>query len=141
MTEAIQPVNRKPGIVIFVAILNFISSVFWFLGVLLGAFFLAFGQAVDLFQRTVTQINQTFTSAGVTMGMTVVSAVVLVTCLVFSIFHLFVAVGLLGGRRLAWYFQLVSCTFGLLFLPYGTILSAVILIFFFQSSVRDYFKV
>ena|SRR3989338_5678865 len=132
---------KKPGIVIFVAILNFISAMFWLSGVLFSILFLALGQAADLFQRTVTQLNQTLTSAGFSIGLTVVCSVVGTVCAAFALFHLLLALGLLKANRVAWYAQLVSGTLGLLFLPYGTIISIVILVFFFRAPVRDYFKV
>lgn len=141
MAETIPVTVKKPGIVIFVAILNFVSAAFWLAGVLFSILFLVVGQAADLFQRTVTQLNQTLTSAGLSIGLTVVCAVVGTVCAAFVVFHLLLALGLLKGNRAAWYLQLVSSTLGLLFLPYGTIISIVILIFFFRGPVRDYFKV
>ena len=140
MVEAIPPAVKKPGVVIFVAILNFVSVAFWLAGTLFSILFLSLGQAVDLFQRTVTQLNQTLTSAGLSIGLTLVCAVVMFVCAVFALFHALLAVGLLKGHKAAWYLQLVSSTFGLLFLPYGTVLSVVILIFFFRAPVRDFFK-
>ena len=68
------------------------------------------------------------------------------------IFFLMIGVGLLRGKRYGWYFQVAMSTFGLLglplsflsgtffVLPIGTILNILILVFFFQPSVRDHFK-
>ena len=141
MNETASPAVKKPGIVIFVAILNFVSAAFWLLGVLFSILFLSLGQAIDLFQRTMTQLNQTLTSAGLSIGLTVVCTAVMAYCAAFAIFHALLGLGLLKGNKVSWYLQLVSSTFGLLFLPYGTILSVIILIFFFQAPVRDYFHV
>ena len=59
----------------------------------------------------------------------------------FLLFFLFLGLGLLKGKRLAWYFQIAMSTIGILGFPIGTILNGAILVLFFQAPIRDYFKV
>ena len=147
MTEEI----KKPGIVIFVAVLHFFSvafftglSLFCVLAMLFGA---AWG-IDDYFTRQMAQ----FSPPNFSYGLTLIFGVALFVFVCFAAFFLTVALGLLKGKKFAWYLQIVFSTLGLLsfplglvwsivVLPFGSVLNIVILIFFFQSRVRDYFKV
>ena len=67
-------------------------------------------------------------------------------------FFLVLGIGLLKGKKFAWYLQVAVSILGLLSvpltllwsvftLPFGAILNIIILVFFFQPRVRDFFKV
>jgi hypothetical protein len=62
-------------------------------------------------------------------------------CLFFVLYHMITGVGLLRAKKTAWFLQLLSAVIGLGFLPYGTVISVVILVTFFQRGTRDFFKV
>ena len=141
MSEVIHEPSRTPGIVIFVAVLNFLSSGVFFVLSVLSTVVLIFGNVMGIYDFVTRQITQHYQTPNVSLGFNFVFAGFLVVSLVFMLFFVMVGVGLLKGKRLAWYFQVALSVMGLLGIPFGTILNIVILIFFFQSPVRDYFKV
>ena len=145
--------GKKPGIVIFIAITHFFSSAlffFLFLFSLLAIFFGAAWGIDDFFSRQMTQVAP---AANFSYGLTLIFGAALAVFLSFFIFFLSMAIGLLKGKKFAWYMQVASSIFGLLglplgfvsaalfVLPIGAIINIVILIFFFQPRIRDYFKV
>ena len=141
MNDAIQESKKKPGIVIFVAILNFFSSTAWFLGAALFAMLLVFGNAVGFYQTITSQLQERLAGQNLSVGLNVVFSFFLALSLCFAVFHLLVGVGLLKGKGAAWYVQIVTAIMGLVLIPYGTVVSVVILVFFFRSNVRNFFKV
>ena len=66
-------------------------------------------------------------------------------------FFLMLGIGLVRGKKFAWYLQIAVSTMGLLglplsvtgllLLPLGALLNVAILVLFFQNPVRSYFKV
>ncbi len=141
MTEATQESSKTPGIVIFVAVLNFLSSGLFLLFSFLSLVALAFGNVMGIYDFVTRQITQFTQPQNLTLGLNFVFGSFLVISLTFLAFFLILGLGLLKGKKLAWYFQIAMSVIGLLGIPFGTILNVIILIFFFQPSVRDYFKV
>ncbi len=143
MTEttptAVKP--RTPGIVIFVAVLNFLSAGLFFLFSFLCLMFLVFGNILGLYDVVSKHIVQYYQPPNLSLGMNFVVISLLVICAMFMSFFFILGISLLKGRRMAWYFQIALSILGLLGIPFGTILNIVILIFFFQTPVRDYFEV
>lgn len=140
MTDPIQT-SRTPGIVIFVAVLNFIASFFLFLLAGVSAMLLALGNAASFYNEVTSRINQVYSQYNLSMGMNLLFGILLMGGLAFAVFYLLIGVGLLKGQKLAWYFQIALSAFGLLGFPLGTVINAIILIFFFQQNIRTYFKV
>ena len=156
MVETAVETPRTPGIVIFAATLNFASAAGWFAGVLFSGLFLFLGNAIEVYQKFLAELkrvyldmssrmnwtaNQPVTDADYVALFNVVFVVLGLFCLFFVIYHLITGVGLLRARKTAWFLQLVSAVIGIAFIPYGTVISVVILVTFFQNSVRDHFKV
>ena len=141
MTELLNEPQKKPGIVIFVAILNFFSAAAWFFGAALFTALLVFGNAIGFYQTITTRLQERLASRNLSVGLNAVFSFFLVLGLFFAIYHLLLGIGLLKGKSAAWYVQIVAAIIGLILIPYGTVMSILILIFFFQSNVRNYFKV
>jgi hypothetical protein len=144
MTDTIDLSKPKtPGIVIFAAILNFISTAIFFAGSFVCALVIIFGNAFGVREAVTKQIQaaQTAGAGDATYAVMIVFAVILVVLLIFGLFYLFLGLGLLKGQKWAWYVQIGLSILGLLGFPLGTVIGAVILFFFFQHSIREYFKV
>ncbi len=133
--------TQKPGVVIFVAILNFISAFWWFLGVMGCLAIVLFGSSVAIFSRAVNQVSTTLSDRGLAIGVTAVFFIALVLAALFFAFHLVIGLGLLKAKKYGWYAAVTSAVLGLVFVPWGTILSILILVLFFQRNVREFFKV
>ncbi len=152
MSEISNEASKKPGIVIFVATLHFFSAtLFLFLSLfcVLAMFFGAAWGIDDYFTRQMTQMVP---AANFSYGLTLIFGVALFVFLCFFSFFLVMGIGLLKGKKFAWYLQVAFSTLGLLslplgflwslfILPIGSIFNVVILFFFFRSRVRNYFKV
>ena len=142
MTEIIQNESpRTPGIVIFVAVLNFISMAFFFFLSILSLIVLIFGNVMGIYDFITKQITTYRPQVNVSIGFNVFFILMLVFGIIFFLFYLVEGIGLLRGKKYAWYFQVALSVLGLLAFPIGTVLNAVVLIFFFQSSIRGYFKI
>ncbi len=141
MTETIVEPRKTPGIVIFVAILNFLSTGFFFLLSVLSVMVLVFGNIMGAYDFVTRQITQYTQNTNFSLGLNFVFVILLLVSLSFIVFFFLMGIGLLKGSRLAWYFQVALSVLGLMGFPFGTVLNVLILIFFFQSSVREYFKV
>ena len=142
MTEVANESQRTPGIVIFVAVLNFLSSILFFLFTALSLAVLVFGNIMGIYEFVQSRISHFYTApANFSLGVNVLFGIFLAVSVFFLFFFVLVGIGLLRGKKIAWYFQVALSVMGLLGFPFGTLLNVVILIFFFQSSVRDYFKV
>ncbi len=141
MNDPISLESRKPGIVLFVAVLNFISAAMMsalFLFSLLGLFF---GSALSVMETVSRRLSEVAASANLSFGVTFIFAVLFFISASFLIFFIWVGVGLLKANKAAWYVQIALSILGLLSIPFGTVINTVILVFFFQRPVRDYFKV
>ncbi|OIO38024.1 MAG: hypothetical protein AUJ72_03330 [Candidatus Omnitrophica bacterium CG1_02_46_14] len=132
---------KKPGIVIFVSILNFFSAAAWFFIASIFTMLMIFGNAVGFYQSITNQIQEKLANQNYSIGLNVIFSFFLGLGLFFALYHLILGIGLLKGKGAAWYVQIVTAIIGLILIPYGTIVSIVILIFFFQSNVREFFKV
>ena len=141
MTDVTHESSKTPGIVIFVAVLNFLSSGLFFIFSILSLVALVFGNVMGIYDFVTRQITQFTQPQSLSLGLNFVFGSFLLISLTFLAFFLFIGLGLLKGKKLAWYFQIAMSVLGLLGIPFGTILNVIILIFFFQPSVRDYFKV
>ena len=135
-TLLIKP--RKPGIVIFVSVLNFISAAFCAAAFIFSIIALLFGSSMNL-QRTITEQYPQVTD--LSFGFTFLFLLIFVFSAFLLAFFLFIAIGLLKGNKIAWYLQIIMSVAGLLGFPMGTVVNLVILIFFFQPPIRNYYKV
>jgi hypothetical protein len=142
----------KPGIVILVAILNFFSTATFFSLALLSALAIVFGSAWGVDAYVSQQMANYASNPNFTYGLTIFFAVATAMFFALALFFLTIGLGLLGGKKFAWYLQVAMSTLGLLglpltlvasafVLPLGAVLNIVILVMFFQNSVRSYFKV
>lgn len=132
---------KTPGIVIFVAILNFISVSFLGLFSLFLLVALIFGNVMGVYDLAQQALTQYATTPNFSYGLTFLFAMALAVALAFVSFFILVGIGLLKGKKLAWYFQVAMSVIGLLGFPVGTLLNTVILVLFFQPTVRNFFKV
>ena len=153
MTDPSIETPKKPGVVIFVAILHFFSGglfVFLSLFCVLAMFFGAAWGIDDYFARQVTQVAP---AANFSYGLTLIFGAALVVFLGFLTFFLTLGIGLLKGKKFAWYLQVAFSTLGLLglpmsflgaaffVLPAGAVFNIVVLVLFFRARVRNFFKV
>ena len=152
MTEPSMGTVKKPGIVIFVSIFHFFSAAFFLLLSLFCILAVFFGAAWGMDQYFTRQVAQVAPTANFSYGLTFIFGAALFVFLCFFSFFLTVGIGLLKGRKFAWYLQVACSTLGLLslplgflwsllILPIGAIFNIVILISFFRPRVRAYFKV
>jgi hypothetical protein len=141
MTDAIAPERKTPGIVIFVAVLNFISTAFFLLLAVLAVMVLVFGNFVGIYDYMSSQVARYSPQIKLTLGVNIVMGLLLAVSAFFCVFHLVTGIGLLKGKKIFWYIQIALSVLGLLGFPIATILNTIILVFFFQSATRDYFKV
>ncbi len=136
--------KKRPGIVLFVAVLNFIVAFFaacWF-GICAVALLL--GSAMGIYQAVMNEVSQRMPSmntANFGVGLNFIFGFFLSMSLVTLVLAIWIGLSLLKGKKFAWYVQVAFSVLGLFGFPIGTILNAVILLFFFQHSTRDYFKV
>ncbi|MBI4353460.1 MAG: hypothetical protein HY593_06025 [Candidatus Omnitrophica bacterium] len=141
MDEKTSGSSRIPGSVIFVAILNFLSAALFLLLILGAIGALVFGNFVGVYEYFLRQVSERYPQINISFGLNFLFGLVLAVGLLFFTLFLFIGAGLLKGKRIAWYLQIVSSVLGLFNYPLGTVLSAAILVFFFQNSVRSFFKV
>src|SRR3989338_7668027 len=141
MSEQTAEAKGTPGVVIFVAILNFIASFFLFLLAAICAVLLIFGNAAGFYDAVTKQVNQVYGQYNLSIGLNVLFGILLMVGLFFAVFYLVVGIGLLKGRKLAWYFQIALSGIGVISFPFGTVINVIILIFFFQQNIRSFFKV
>ena len=141
MNEVVNEPKSKPGIVIFVALLNFFSSMAWLIGAALFTALLIFGNAVGFYQTITNRLQERLAGQNLAIGLNAVFSFFLILSLFFAGFHLLIGIGLLKAKGAAWYVQIVTAIMGLILIPYGTVVSIVILVFFFRSNVRSFFKV
>ena len=139
MTESVSPEVRKPGIVLFAAVLNFTGAA---LIALVMIFFLSI-LVVHGTSRLVQNISgrvpnmEAYGPAGVIVAI----VVILIFLAGLMAISLVTGFGLLKARKFAWYFQIIISLTGLFFVPLGTVLNGIVLFFFFRHSARDYFKI
>jgi hypothetical protein len=156
MNDVSAQAPRTPGMVIFAAILNFASAAAWFAGFLFSALFIFLGNALAIYQRFLEELkrayanvsahmqwtaNQPLTDTDLSVLFNSFFILMALFCLFFVLYHMITGVGLLRAKKTAWFLQLLSAVIGLGFLPYGTVISIVILVTFFQRGTRDFFKV
>ncbi len=142
MSESIIPEIRKPGIVLFTAVLNFISASMMSALCFFSLLGLIFGSALGVTEAMSRRLNDYAASTHVSLGINIIFIILLTTSLLFTGFYIWQGLALLKGKKAAWFIQIALSVLGLLWLPpFGTILSIVILVFFFQNRVRDHFKV
>lgn len=132
---------KTPGIVIFVAILDFISVSFVAVVGLIALMGLVFGNVMGLYDMISSQMSQYTQSPNFTYGFAFILACALLVCSLIAGFFITLGICLLKGKRLAWYFQVAMCVIGLFGFPFGTVVNGVILFLFFRNNVREYFKV
>ena len=129
---------KTPGMVIFTAVLNFLSAAFFLFWFLVSLFVLIFRNFMGVYDFIAREYPRMMS---LSFGLTFLFGIVFVAGLFFFLFFLAVGIGLLKGEKIAWYFQIALSIAGLIIFPVGTALNAAILIFFFQAPIRDYFKV
>ena len=140
MTDTTESATKTPGIVIFVAILNFLTTAVFFLLAAISVMGLLFGNIFGIYEYMTQRLSQ-YSHANPSVGLSLLFIIFLAVSVTFLFCFLFLGIGLLKGRRLAWYFQIALSVLGLLSFPVGTLVNAVILVLFFQAPTRDYFKV
>jgi len=151
MSELQNTSVRKPGIVILVAIPNFIFAAFFLMWAGFMALAIVFGAAWGVDTYVSQQMSQYATSPNFSYGLAWLFGGAAAFCLIIAMYFILLGVGLLGGKKFAWYLQVATSTVGLLGLPLGVtgifllplsaIINIVILVLFFQPRIRDYFKV
>ena len=141
MTDTAQPNGKIPGVVIFTAILNFISVAFFLFVSALSLLAIIFGNILGVADFVSQQISRYSAQPNFSYGITFVFLSILLVSLLFLFYFLFIGIGLLNGKTLAWYLQIAMSILGLLGFPIFTILNAIILFSFFGVPVRKYFNV
>ena len=151
MNEMQNTAPRKPGIVILVAIPNFIFAAFFLMWTAFMALAIVFGAAWGFDAYVSQQISQYAPNPNFSYGLAWLFGGVAAVCLVSAMYFILLGAGLLGGKKFAWYLQVATSTVGLLglplsvtgifLLPLSAIINIVILVLFFQPRIRDYFKV
>ena len=141
MTETTDQAGKTPGVVIFTAVLNFISVAFFLFVAGLSLLAVIFGNILGLAGFVSQQISRFSPSPNFSYGLTFVFLTIFFVSLISLLYFLFIGAGLLNGKTLAWYLQIAMSILGLLGFPIFTILNGFILFSFFRAPVREYFKV
>jgi len=141
METSVTALPGKPGSVIFVAILNFISaacalSISFLLGLIL-----VFGNLIGLKDYAADRAVEFAPSINWPTAMNLFVGFFTTVSFLLGLGYLFLGIGLLSGKGWSWYVQIALAVIGLLFPPIGTIVSLFVLAFFFQSETRTFFKV
>lgn len=131
----------RPGIVFFAAILNFVMALLWIAASAAVFLVMGLGVAARLSQTAASYVPAWTPDASSLIVLVTVGVTILVVTLSSAVMFLFVGVGLLKGNGVAWYLQAVLSVLGLFFVPIGTALNALILVFLFQKTTRDFFKI
>ena len=142
---------KRPGIVLFAAILHCLSVLLFTSLSLFCVVAMVFGSVWGIDDYFTKQMPQ-YAPPNFSYGLTILFGMALFVFLCFTGFFLFMAFGLLSGKKTAWYLQvgmsvlgLLSFSLGFLWslpaLPIGTVLNILILFLFFQPRVREYFRV
>ncbi len=143
---------KAPGIVMFTAVLNFITAGLGAVMIFIGGLGLLFGSVMrglsHFFQTQVTQYSKTTSMGDVDLSaintanvMNIILIAILAIGLLITISSVVMGLGLLRGKKWAWYFQVATSVLSLLGFPFWTIVNGVILFCFFQQPTRNYFKV
>ncbi len=140
MVNRIEAPSR-PGIVLFVAVLNFLTGA--------ASLFASFVMTMALALGNLVGLRQYAADRAVTVAPQIDWAIVLnltfgffaATAFVVGVAYILLGVGQLRGRSSSWYFQIAMSVVGLLFVPIGTVINTFILVFFFQPPTRTYFGV
>ena len=150
-TTTIDIEPKRPGIVIFAAVLHFFKvALFGFLS-LFCVFAMIFGASLGFDQYFREQMAH-ISPPNFSYGLAVIFGLALTVFVIFTGTFLAVGIGLLKGKRYAWYMQIALSTLAILslplsmmwsftLLPLGAVMNIVILALFFRSPVRSYFKV
>ena len=152
MTENVPGKPRTPGVVIFAAVLNFFSTVVFFMTSAFMVLAMLFGAAWGIDDYFTQQMSRYAANPNFSYGLIVIFGVATGVFLVLGLFFLLVGTGLLRGKKYAWFLQVAMSTFGLLtlpvgfmtgalMLPFGSVLNIVILVLFFRSRVRSFFEI
>ena len=152
MSENGTQTARKPGIVIFAAVLNFFSAGIFFMTAAFTALAMVFGAAWGFDEYVTQQMSRLSTNPNFSYGLTLIFGVATGVLVFLAAFFLLIGLGLLRGKKYAWYLQVAMSTLGLLslpvsllagptMLPLGSVLNIVILVLFFQKHVRSFFRI
>jgi hypothetical protein len=145
---------RTPGVIIFAAILNFISAFVFLAAALVALLAAIFGNVLGIYDLMSRSIAQYAPSPNFSYGLVFLCAIFFLLFLAIGSFFAAVGAGLLKAKKFAWYSQVSLSIFGLVgflsgsafslvlpVLPLSAVLNGVLLVFFFRNRVRDYFKV
>ncbi len=133
--------QRTPTVVLISAILNFVGCAFFALLGIGAVAVIIFGNAMGWYERITQVVNNQYPAMNLGVGLTFIFGVIAAACLVSFVLTLMLAIGLLRGRKWAWFGQVASSIIGLLGFPVSTIINIFLLVFLFQPNARNYFKV
>lgn len=139
METAVHEGPKTPAVIIITAILNFFSALISFMFVAIGFAALVFGSMASVY----SSVNQQLAAQNIPMTLGMQAFFIFMLAVGVSFFALFLStgIGLLKGKRFAWFLQVAFSIVFLFGFPFWTVVNAVILVLFFQPSVRNYFKV
>lgn len=141
MNDTPSPTKRIPGFIIFTSILNFVSVSFSALFMALSLLMLVLGSASGFYTAVTQQVSQIIPTTNITLGMNLLFIAIFVISTLLTAFGLAIGIGLLKGKKFAWYAQVTMSVMGLIGFPLWTIINGLILYVFFRQDTRDYFKV
>lgn len=136
-----QAPARTPGVVLFVAILNFLSAAAGYLVALVSLFVMVLGASAGVYEKITSELAHAQPPINLSFGVTFFFLMMLAMSAAFGSFFLAIGLGLLKRKRFAWYLQVAMSVLGLLGFPFGTIVNGLILALFFQTPVRSYYNV
>lgn len=136
-----QATSRTPGVILFVSILNFLSAAAGYLVALIAVLIMVLGASAGVYDQITSQLAQAQPPISLSFGVTFFFLFVALIAAAFGTFFLVIGLGLLKRKRFAWYLQVAMSVLGLLGFPFGTIVNGLILAFFFQAPVRNYYNV
>src|SRR5689334_14601393 len=103
--ETVSNVQKRPGVVIFVSILQFFSASLFLSLSLLSALAIVFGAAWGVDKYVTQQMTHYAPNPNFTYGLTVFFSVLSGTFFLLALFFMFLGIGLFRGKKYAWYVQ------------------------------------
>lgn len=118
---------RRPDLLILIAVWEFVTAFGAFIGII----------SIVVFAFPHVSSSPGFGSVGGIFGLSIAVLVLL--------FYLSIAIaggiGLLGGKEWGRVLSLVHAAISLLWIPFGTIIGILIIVYLIKPEIRDYFEV
>lgn len=142
MTDTINiPAGKTPGIGLFCAILNFIWAAMLFVGAFGTGLAIVVGSVAGFYNTIHDRMARMGSDVVLTMSANALVGMLFMLCLLGGLVFLMTGIGLVRGKRYAFFMQIVLSVLGLFGFPIWTIINLAVIYAFFRPNVREFYKV